>query len=130
MEEAFVGLLLADSGVASALATRVWWGRAPQSKAALPYCVVTRISGRRDNHMTGPSGLVESRIQINCYADTYTSAKTAARAVQAAVNGYRGTFAGKQFQGAFIDGERDLPNESEAGAARFAVSFDLRIWHD
>lgn len=130
MEEALVDLLLADAGVAAALANRIWWARAPQGTPARPYCVLRVISGVPDHHMGAPSGLVRSRIQADVYGETYAQAKTAARATKAAIDGYRGLAGARTFQGAFIDGERDLPDEDDAGEHLFAVSFDFILWHD
>lgn len=130
MEEALVALLLADAGVAAALGTRIWWARAPQGQPARPYCVLRAISDPHDYHMGGPSGLFRSRIQTDVYGETYAQAKTASRALSAAISGYRGPAGAKTFQGAFIDGGRDLPDEDDAGEHLFAVSFDFILWHD
>lgn len=101
------------------------WVRAPQ-KTPPPYIVLNRIGGRRDYHMQGASGLVASRVQIDCYATTYLDAKTLARAVAAILSGYR---AGA-IQGAFLDSERDLP-ASDSGEVNhlFRVSLDFMIHH-
>ena len=119
MEELLTGLL---SGVAGG---RRYWGRAPQN-AARPFVVLTRVSGFRDYHMQGSSGLVETRVQADCYADTYTAAKGVARAIDTALSGHR---AGA-IQGIFIDSERDLP-AADAGEVNhlFRVSLDLMIHH-
>lgn len=119
MEEALTALL---AGVASG---RRHWGRAPQA-VVRPFVVLNRISGVRDYHMQGPSGFVSSRVQADIYADTYTAAKTTARALVAAVSGHRGSI----IQGVFIDAERDLPAE-DSGTVNtlFRVSIDLNISH-
>lgn len=130
MEEALVALLMADAGVGAALGTRIWWARAPQGQPERPYCVLRLVSGPPDYHMGGPSGLVRSRIQFDAYGETYEQAKTASRALAAAISGYRGQAGAKTFQGAFIDGGRDLPDEDDAGEHLFAVSFDIILWHD
>ncbi len=117
MEETLTGLL---SGVAGG---RRFWGRAPQTTAR-PFVVLTRIDGARDYHMRGPSGYVASRVQIDCYGDTYGAAKTAARAVIDALSGH----SGQAIQGIFIDSERDLP-ATDAGEVNhlFRTSVDIMI---
>lgn len=76
--------------------------------------------------MRGASGLVESRVQVDSYADTYTAAKGAARDVQAVISGYQSG----DIQAIFMDSERDLP-AADAGEVNhlFRVSLDLIIHH-
>ncbi|WP_274875080.1 HK97-gp10 family putative phage morphogenesis protein [Sinorhizobium meliloti] len=73
MEEAITALL---SGVAGG---RRFWTRAPQKQAdgsamPRPYVVLFRIDGVPSYHYQGRD-LISSRIQANCYSDTFTSAK-------------------------------------------------------
>ncbi len=132
MEEALVALVIANTGVSGIADSRIWWARAPRSKPQKPYAVMRRIGNQPDYHMKAASGLHESRVQIDSYGETYESAKSLARALQAAVSGLNDTVSGRRFQGIFIDNERDLSNEEEPGAVKhlFAVSFDITIWHD
>jgi hypothetical protein len=119
MEEALTALLANVAG------GRRHWVRAPQN-VTKPFIVLNRVSGGRDYHMQGPSGFVTSRVQCDIYGETYTSAKTTARALVAAVSGHRGPL----IQGVFIDAERDLPAE-DSGTVKnlFRVSIDLNITH-
>ncbi len=119
MEELITGIL---SGVASG---RRYWGKAPQS-AARPFLVLTRIDGVRDYTFQGPSGYVASRVQIDCYADTYAAVKTAGRATIAALSGYRSG----DILGIFVESERDLP-AADAGEVNhlFRVSIDVIVHH-
>jgi hypothetical protein len=119
MEEAITALL---AGVASG---RRFWVRAPQS-AARPFLVLNRVSGVRDYTYQGPSGFVQSRVQVDVYADTYPAAKATARAVRDALSGH----SGGSIQGIFYDNERDLP-AADAGEAThlFRTSLDFTISH-
>lgn len=119
MEEAITALLAHVAG------GQRYWVRAPQ-KAKPPFLVLQRISGQRDYHSQGPSGLVTSRVQVDCYAATYTAAKTLARETTQALSGHRGD----ELQGVFLDGERDLPAE-DAGAVNhlYRVSLDFITTH-
>jgi hypothetical protein len=130
MEEAFPSLLTGASGVTDLVGTRIYWGRRSQSTSALPAIVLTRVSGVRDYHMLDASGLVQSRVQVDCFAESYASAKSTARAVRDAVNSYSGTVGSTVFQHVTIDSERDY-DETESGADRhlFVTSLDLLIWH-
>jgi hypothetical protein len=119
MEEALTALL---APVASG---QRYWVRAPQNKAR-PYVVLNRVGGLPNYHMQGASGLVESRVQIDCYADTYTACTSVARSVKAILSGYKGG----AIQGVFVDSERDLP-AADAGEVNslFRTSIDIIILH-
>lgn len=119
MEELLTTLLAPVAG------GRHHWVRAPQ-KTPLPYIVLSRIGGRRDYHLQGASGLVASRVQVDCYARSYLECKALARAVALILSGYRGGV----IQGTFLDSERDLP-ASDSGEVNhlFRVSLDFMIHH-
>lgn len=129
MEEALITYLLADSGVSSAVSNRMQWGVRPQG-SSLPAIVLQRISGNFDYEFSGPSGLIESRIQIDTYAESYSSAQTAARAVIAAISGLRTTQGTIKFNGCFINSQSDTFERSNDGASKYhRVIVDLTIWH-
>lgn len=130
MEENFRALIAADTGVSDRVGTRIYWGRRSGFSSTLPAIVLTRISGGRDYHMLDASGLVQSRIQVDCFATDYASAKYTARAVRDVINSYSGTVGETTFQRVTIDSERDY-DETESGADRhlFVTSLDLLIWH-
>lgn len=131
MEEALRALLVADAGVSAQVGTRIYWGRRSQSSSDLPAVVLEKVSAPRDYHYTGPSNLIESRVQVDCFGETYGAAKTSARAVISALNGYSGTQSGVVFQRISIENERDYDGqESAANRYLFVTSVDLLIWHD
>lgn len=119
MEEIIVALLapVADG--------RCHWVRAPQGEP-LPHLILTRVGGVRDYRSAGASGFVPSRVQVDAYADSYTTAKALARSVTATVSGYRSG----AILGVFVAAERDLP-ATDAGEVShlFRVSLDLSIVH-
>lgn len=117
-----------DATLPSLVGTRIHWVRSPQG-AALPRVVLYRISGVRDMHMAGPSGLIASRVQADCMGASYGSAKAVARAVEARLSGYSGTTGGITFQGAFLIGERDDYFDGETPDKIFRTSLDFNIWH-
>lgn len=119
MEEAMTALLASVAG------GRRYWVRAPQG-AVRPFVVLQRISGVPDYHFQGPSGLVESRVQIDAYADTYSAVKATARAIKTLLSGH----SGGDIQAVFIDGERDLP-AADAGDVTnlFRTSLDILVHH-
>lgn len=119
MEEALTDLLAAVAG------GRRHWVRAPQT-AVRPFLVLNRIDGQPNYHMQGSSGFVSSRVQIDCYADTYTAATAAARSVKTLLSGYKGG----TIQGIFIESERNLP-AADAGDVNslFRTSIDITVLH-
>ncbi|WP_157014894.1 DUF3168 domain-containing protein [Mesorhizobium xinjiangense] len=110
---------------------RRYWVAAPQKLSdgnppAKPYLVLNRIDGIIDYHTQGPSGLVESRLQVDVYDVTRWGAEVTVRQVKAILSGYRNG----AIRGAFINDERDLP-ASDAGDVTqlFRISLDLTIHH-
>lgn len=130
MEEALRSLLASVSGVTSLVSTRIYWGQAPQSVDSA-FIAMNVISAPRDYKMSGSTGLRSTRVQLDCWADKYSTAKTIARAVEAAVSGYSGTVSSTVLQGIFIDNERDdeTPDTGDT-KTRFRTSLDLIVWHD
>lgn len=130
MEGALTALLLGNAGVTALAGQRVYWRLVPQGVATGSWVVMHRVSGQRDYTTQAPSGLVSSRVQVDCVGASYGAAKVLARAVVAAAGGYRGTVGGMAIQGIFIDAERD-DDDSNTGdvATRFRTSLDLQIWH-
>lgn len=133
MEADLMAYLLADSGLmalvkAEAQVARVHWLQAPQG-VAKPYVTLQRISGLRDTPMDGPSGIVESRVQIDCYGLKYGDAKAVARAIEALLSGAGFTSGSTWFQGCFLDAERDGYEADATPDKLFRTSLDFTIFH-
>ena len=130
MEEALREHLLADGAITALVARRIAWNARPQG-SGLPAICVHRITGRRDNHMTGRSGLVETLIQVDCWAGGYLETLTLRDAVIAALDG----LTLHPFQRAFVESERSSLEKGDApqGSARTVdfhrTSLDVRVWH-
>jgi len=119
MEAVLTGLLAFLAG------GKRYWLAAPQGEKP-PYAILQRITGIRDYHFQGPSGLVESRVQIDCYDKTYEGVAAMARSIVSHLSGHRGGI----IQGIFIDGERDLPAADAGEVARlFRKSIDIIVKH-
>jgi hypothetical protein len=118
MEQALNDLLATLAG------GRNYWGRKPQNEPAKPFIIMQRISQPRDYHMQGPSRLVETRVQIDVYGSTWTSAANTAREVITILSGYRGG----SISGIFIDGLRDLPAAAPGETSHlFRTSIDVMV---
>ena len=134
MEESLIALILANAGVQSLFRTtpggetRVYWGRAPQV-VAKPYATLQRVSNVPDNPHDGPSGLEFSRVQIDVYGTTYSSAITAARAIVGLLTGFKGAQGSTKFQGIFRADWREAYEFDATPDKLFRQSVDVEIWH-
>ena len=81
MEEAFRAALLAHSGLAALVGTRIDWGL----RGAVPSVRLLVVSKVPIQTYGGPIGLTPYRIQADCFGAKYGEAKRVARAVEAAV---------------------------------------------
>lgn len=100
MEEALTQLLLADTAIIDLIGKNLAWDTLPQSSPR-PAAVLYLVTGVTDYHMAGPSGLVESRVQIDAQGKTKADALAVARAIEAVLSGYSGTVSGVRFGGIF-----------------------------
>lgn len=121
MEEAFRAILLASAGVTALASTRVNYGEHPQGMAG-PYIVLTVVDDAEGHTMTGPDGMSQGRVQVDCYAATYGAAKGLARAARVALDGYSGGSFGGVFLAATRDGREGGTNEADRP---FRVSLDF-----
>jgi hypothetical protein len=125
IEEAVIQRLLADTGVIALVGTRVFPGSVPQGEA-LPAIVFNKISGAPIYADEGEVGLDEARIQIDCWAETYSAAKGLSRAVRASLSAFFGTSEGVESLYLSLDVERDLrEGGSNANEYRFRTSMDF-----
>jgi hypothetical protein len=126
MEEEITALLESIAG------GRRYWVRAPQN-AARPFVVMHRIDGIRGYTYAGSDGLVSSRVQANCFGNTYTEAKDTARALVGLLDGYTGgAMTGGVIHAVFIESDgRDLA-ATDAGEVNrlFAIAVDFIAHHD
>ncbi len=128
MEEALIAKLLATSGISSIVSTRVYPGSLPQG-GPRPAITVNRISGAPLYADDGEVGLEDARVQVDCWADTYTGAKLLARAVRDCLSAFAGSVSGVNFRNIMVDAERDL-REGGGNSAEypFRVSLDFIVW--
>jgi len=127
MEEALRSLLLADSGLQSITSGRISWVVRPQG-SGLPAMVLHRIGGQPDMHFKGPSGLVESRVQADCYGESYSQSVALARVLEAAVSGYAGTVSAVKFHAITVDSIRSDHQVADPDEI-ISTSLDLMVWH-
>jgi hypothetical protein len=128
MEEALIARLLGIAAVSGMVGTRVYPGSRPQG-SALPAVVLNRISGGPLYADDGEVGLEQARIQIDCWAATYSAAKKLARAVTASLSAFEGTVGETTFQLIELDIEQDLrEGGGDAADYPFRTSLDFLVW--
>lgn len=123
MEEDLRAVMLLNGPLTSLVSSRIDWGARPQG-SPLPGVVMFVISGNEGEHLKGRDGLFNGRVQIDCYGETYASAKQTGRAVIDLLHGYRDN----DFPGVFHVGTRDdrLSGVNEADRP-FRQSLDFSV---
>lgn len=114
MIESLVALL--SMGGTSA-ASRVFPLVAPDA-VVRPYIVYQRITSNDENVMSGVSGLYNTRMQIDAYADTYMGAISLASQIDVLMVGW-------STQNVSL-GQQDL---YESDVKLFRIEVDYSIWH-
>ena len=125
METALLAKLLATAGVTALVSTRINWARRPQGEP-LPCIVLHRIDGSPDVHHGGASGLLDSRVQVDCWGASYKTAKAIARAVEAAVTAQTFTQGAVRFDVILLVDERDSTFDEKPDTL-FRTSLDLTV---
>jgi len=125
MEELLRTLLADSTALTTLISERLQWGFREQA-TALPAVTLTKISGGPLYSDEGEVGLDEVRVQIDCWAASFTSATAVARAVRARLSGYFDA----NFRYIALDASRDM---REGGANQeeyeYRVSMDFIILH-
>jgi hypothetical protein len=90
MENQLIAILHATTAITSlAPASRINWGSHPQG-LGLPALVLNVIDDADGVTLKGRDGLFQGRVQVDCYATTYSGAKLLSRAVRDTLQAYRG----------------------------------------
>lgn len=118
--------LIADAAV-SAVTTRFHWGIVPQGKS-LPYARLQTISDVRPEHLKGYDAARVTRVQVDCFADSYSTARSLAEAVIAAT-ATPGVTSGIHFGRIKAEGPRDLGEDVEGVGYVHRASLDLLVEH-
>jgi hypothetical protein len=124
MEAALIAKLLATTAITTLVATRINYGRRPQG-SALPAIVLHVIDRLPDVTHGGRSGVLVSRIQVDCWGSTFGSAKAVARAVEDAITAQTFTQGSVRFDAILVDSERD--DTTDETTPLFRTSLDLMI---
>lgn len=133
IEESIVKLLSDDSDLNVKVGDRIFAIFVPEG-AEIPALTYNEIDGVRDNVMSGASGLVQARFQINCWAKKYSEAREVADLVRDALSpkddDYPKVVLGTTVQAVMLLSENDVPaihsdNEEKSG---FGKMLDFSVW--
>lgn len=136
LKTALVYHLKNNETVSGYVGARVFPLVAPESTAR-PYLVFNRISVTRHPEMEAASGLVTSRVQIDCWDDDPLTAQNVAEAVRGALDGYKNTTMGAgdhtcAIHRIMLDGQHDdfsPPREGEEDFGAYGEQLDCLIIH-
>lgn len=131
IEEAVRRILVDDAGVGAIAENRIY----PQilkRKTPLPAITWQRISGVRLRGLDGTDALAQPRIQINCWAESYSDASDLEDAVRAALVDYTGTVLSVVIADIELESDGDLfePAVSSKETRRFGRRMDFIVWHE
>jgi len=113
MEQQLYAYLDAELGFAVA------WGELG-ADTSLPRAAIYRLSGTPQQLLTGP-GLMQGRIQVDCYGASYAQANGAEKAVRAALEYYQSG----AIQGVFLEAVRDLTDDDAGLLHRVSLTFAI-----
>ena len=125
MQTVLANLLIAHAPLKALVDTHIHWDNMPQG-LALPNIVMFAISGVTDYTMQGASGYVMTRVQFDCRGTTAAQARQVANALKDRLSGFRGLYAGYEFQGCFEQGQRTR-FDRDPPAAWYTDSRDFTI---
>lgn len=128
MEEGLVAFLLASAGLTALVDNRVNWASRVAGEPT-PSVVLTVVSVDRDYHLAGTSGLVATRVQIDCWAKSYSAALAVSREIRTLLSGYRGAMGSVRVQGVFLASERQSFEQGSGGEDFYRVSLDIFLHH-
>lgn len=125
MEEALRAHLAANGDLAALVADRLQWA----VRDAPPSLALHLIDAPPDQTLKGPSGLVQARIQADCWGDTFLKAKQIGAAFVAALPPRRHVVGGVRFLSCVVlDLERgrfgQTPNQFHRSRIDVRVSFN------
>lgn len=130
IESALYSILSSDDTIVDLVNTRISPNIISQ-KTIMPAISFQQISGQRGYVMAGPDGTVESRYQINCWANTYNASKELSEAVRKKLSDFTGTVNSRKIELIKLEDEGDLPNLSPGVDVlrRYGKRLDFLIWY-
>ncbi len=121
-----------DSAVSAISGTRMYpWHRVPQG-VTRPFLSYFRVGGTQETHLDSTTADTITNIQIDCWADDYTTSLALADAVRARLNAWRDRTKTPPIDHCILESEQDLPVSELAGQSQGTCrrSLDFSIRHD
>jgi len=130
MQQDLIARLLTHAPLTALVGQNLFWVRRPQGIQP-PLVILRMVSSIPALVMQGERSVEESRVQIDCYAQTYAAARAIAAQVKARLGGYSGTVGGTTFQGVFRITELDMTEGAETAPDRvMRVLLEFMVhWH-
>ena len=128
METGVYSYLISKTSITSLVSTRIYPLIAPEG-SAWPFIIYQRIGSSHEHNMSGSSGLVTATVQIDAYAEAYSSAKSIGAAIRNVLDGYRGLMGSTFVSRCHLGDERDLLDVTdladEFGGFRWSGDFAI-----
>ncbi len=128
IEVALANQLLANTGVAALVSTRVYPVRLPQG-GTYPAITYSKVSGSRIRTMGSHEDSANPRVQVSCWGKTYADAKGLANAVRIALDRFSGTLGGMggvDVSAILLENELDLDDPE---TKLYHVPLDFLVWY-
>ena len=126
--KAIYARLAADTNITGICGTRIRPGVLGEEEP-LPAITYNVISGERLHHTAGESGYVRPRVQIDCWATNYNTARSLADKVRLRIDGLSWTAGGIAVKGCMADFATDdyIPpmDDSQIGTYRVVQDFAM-----
>ena len=122
--------MISLTAITTLTSTRIYPEVLPQN-STLPAITYRTITGDAESHLLGISGLVHSRIQIDCFAATHISARAVHEQVRLAWVGYTGAAGSETIRGITEDNHftnYQVPLDG-SDQGRYVHTIDLLISH-
>ena len=117
--------LLSQPTVSALIGDRLYPARLPQG-VTLPAVTYQWIARVASVTYEGAADLARGRIQIDCWATSYAAMVSLAKAIRAALSGYRGAMGATPITNARVVNEVDLPDPEPALWRRMV---EVVLWH-
>ena len=130
MEQAITQKLIGSGPITALVGTspaRIQWDRRPQA-SALPSITLSNISGAPEYSDEGSAGIVQRRIQIDCWADDSTEAKALASAVSLTLRQPFMVSAGFSFTGVFPENTIDFEEQEQGDKPIYRRMLEYLFW--
>lgn len=128
IETAVVTILAGDTDVTDQVDDRFFPLTVSQCEK-MPAITYQQIDDRKMPTHSGPNTLLNTRMQIDCWAETYAEASALKKAVRLALDGFIGTVNGRKIGNIIMDDSRDLsrPMPGADELKRYGKSLDFMI---